>query len=112
MIVTQVLDNFKVKFVYQVNGIDVAFIIVEDVIDVINIVDVFVEEDYRRKGIASELLKFIFEYFCERDVKFMLEVREDNMPGIRLYEKFGFKCIHVRKKYYKDADAIIMEVSR
>ena len=39
-----------------------------------------------------------------------LEVRVSNVAAISLYEKFGFKSIGVRKKYYQDnnEDALIM----
>ena len=39
----------------------------------------------------------------------MLEVKEDNLKAISLYKKHGFKVIHIRKNYYKDKDALIME---
>ena len=38
-----------------------------------------------------------------------LEVRESNTPAIKLYEKFDFKNLGVRKNYYKNNEnAIIM----
>ena len=39
----------------------------------------------------------------------MLEVRSKNINAIRLYQKYDFKIINIRKNYYKDDDAIIME---
>ena len=112
MILTETLENFKIKFVYVIDKKEVAFVIIEDVIDVINIIDVFVSIGCRRLGIASKLLEFIFNYFSLRNVKYMLEVRRDNLSAIGLYEKYGFKSINVRKKYYGDMDAIIMEVKK
>ncbi len=38
----------------------------------------------------------------------MLEVNEKNTPAILLYKKYGFEQISVRKNYYNDDDAIIM----
>jgi len=108
----EILENFKIKFIYQICDDIVGFILVEDTIDVINIVDVFVKANYRRKGIASKLFDFIFDYFKDRDIKYMLEVRDDNVSAIKLYEKCGFKSINIRKKYYGDTDAIIMEVKK
>ena len=38
-----------------------------------------------------------------------LEVNSINIPAIKLYEKFGFKNVGLRKKYYgQNQDAIIM----
>ena len=38
-----------------------------------------------------------------------LEVKEKNVPAIKLYEKYGFEKVGIRKKYYNGIDnAIIM----
>jgi ribosomal-protein-alanine N-acetyltransferase len=37
-----------------------------------------------------------------------LEVRTTNESAIRLYERFGFQPIGVRRNYYGDGDAIVM----
>jgi len=103
------LENSKVKFYYEINYVEVGYVIVEDVIDVINIVDVKVVDEHRRKGIARELFKYIFNYYKDRELRYMLEVRKDNLPAISLYDSLGFNKIYVRNKYYKDVDAIIME---
>ena len=39
----------------------------------------------------------------------MLEVKVDNINAIKLYEKFDFKVIHIRRGYYNGVDALIME---
>lgn len=47
----------------------------------------------------------------KKKIKYItLEVRASNEKAKRLYEKFGFKSLGVRKKYYQDnnEDAIIM----
>jgi ribosomal-protein-alanine N-acetyltransferase len=54
-------------------------------------------------------LQHVFEKFKEHRVAF-LEVRKSNTAAIGLYERFNFKRIHIRKKYYSDGeDAIIMQ---
>ena len=45
------------------------------------------------------------------DIKYLtLEVRPTNIAAVKLYEKFGFNSLGVRKKYYQDngEDALIM----
>ena len=42
-----------------------------------------------------------------------LEVRRNNKSAIKLYQKFGFKIVGVRKDYYKQEkeDALLMSKS-
>ena len=40
--------------------------------------------------------------------KVFLEVRDSNRQARRIYERFGFKVIGKRKKYYLDEDALVM----
>lgn len=109
MIHKEDLGDYKIKYFYLENGIEEGYIVIEDAIDIINIIDVYVNENKRREGIASKLLKEIMIDYNGRNVKFMLEVSTNNNPAFLLYKKFGFNVISVRKKYYKNSDALIME---
>ena len=104
--------NYKTDFEYHIDGRVVWYVTVEDVIDVINIIQVFVESEYRRQGIASEILNYIFNKYADRDIRYMLEVRKDNEAAIGLYKKLGFKVISERRRYYKDSDALVMEAKK
>ena len=106
------LENSKKRIVYKEENQEIGEIIIEDVIDVINIVDVSVKEENIRQGIASKMFDYLFDMYRLRSIRFMLEVRKDNLPAINLYKKFGFRQIYVRRKYYKDQDGIIMEAIR
>ena len=78
--------------------------LVDGVLDIMNL---FVNEEDRRKGIATELMdKMIQE---ENYSRIMLEVNENNDSAIRLYNKLGFKEISLRDRYYGEDTAIIME---
>lgn len=103
------LGDYKFKYSYMEYNDEIGYVIIEDALDIINIIDVYVDENMRRQGIASKLFKKIISDYEIRNVKFMLEVREDNIPAIILYKRLGFKVIHVREKYYKDSNALIME---
>lgn len=66
------------------------------------IVNVAVAEAYRRKKVASQLLKQLFVESSELKVdNFFLEVRESNQPAIQLYKKFGFTEAGIRKNFYE-----------
>ena len=68
---------------------------------------VLVDSLYRNKGIGSLLLEH-FLSDCKNCDNISLEVREDNLTAIKLYEKFGFAKVAIRKNYYGDIDGILM----
>ena len=78
--------------------------LVDGVLDIMNL---FVNEEYRRKGIATELMNKMIQE--ENYSRIMLEVNENNDSAIRLYNKLGFKEISLRDRYYGEDTAIIME---
>ncbi len=56
---------------------------------------------YRRKGIATRLLREVEERLRRRGaVECYLEVRTDNEAAIRLYEKLGYERVGVMRDYY------------
>ena len=61
---------------------------------------------HRNCGKGNLLLKEFLKRI-KKDVT--LEVKEDNLVAIRLYEKNGFIKKAIRKNYYKDKDGILME---
>jgi len=71
---------------------------------------IYVDPIYRNQNIASQLLKYCFRE-CENNAVevITLEVSEKNASALRLYGKNGFSQVAIRKHYYKDGDAILME---
>ena len=81
------------------------------ILDEMNIVNLAVHPLSRRKGIGSRILTEILKTGLQKGGKIAtLEVRESNLAAQKLYEKFGFKVIAIRKKYYQDRDenAVVM----
>ena len=74
-----------------------------------HLMNVAVAPDHRRGGIATELIKRLFEE-SGRDLPFTLEVRVSNREAIAMYEGFGFRSAGTRPRYYHDngEDALIM----
>lgn len=71
------------------------------------VTNVAVLPDFRRNGIAKKLI----EYQLQNDMSFItLEVRESNLPAIKLYESCGFENVGTRPKFYSNPteNAIIM----
>jgi ribosomal-protein-alanine N-acetyltransferase len=67
--------------------------------------------EWRRQGIGERLLLALLDLAAARGAhEATLEVRPSNMPARRLYEKYGFKVVGTRTRYYSDnnEDALIM----
>ena len=75
------------------------------------ITNVAVFPEYRRRGVAAQLLS-VFENFARGShLAFLtLEVRPSNTAAIALYESFGFRQVGRRKNYYDlpKEDALIL----
>ena len=93
---------------YYIDNELVGFIIFETMYEILDILYIVVEPIYRKKGIASLLMQYLIN---NKDFeKIMLEVRCDNSNAIRLYKKFNFKIINIRKNYYGNTDGYVMEM--
>jgi [ribosomal protein S18]-alanine N-acetyltransferase len=89
----------------------VAYLIVSRYVDAWHIMNVAVQPEYRRQGVASRLLDELFELTSGDPRRgYTLEVRVSNATAIALYERFGFEPSGVRRGYYTDnrEDALIM----
>jgi [ribosomal protein S18]-alanine N-acetyltransferase len=74
-----------------------------------HVMNVAVDTDRRRRGIATALISALLERIGD-DAQVTLEVRKSNTGAIVLYEQFGFRAAGVRRRYYADngEDAVIM----
>lgn len=67
--------------------------------------NIAVAPELRGKGIAGGLLAAAEENAKSLGAeRCFLEVRVGNTPAIRLYEKFGYETIGIRKGYYEDGE--------
>jgi ribosomal-protein-alanine N-acetyltransferase len=75
------------------------------------ITNVAVFPEYRRRGVAEQLIT-VFDKFARgnRLVFLTLEVRPSNTAAIALYQSFGFEEVGRRRNYYDlpKEDALIM----
>ena len=75
-----------------------------------HVMNVAVDDRQLRQGIATAMLKRLFEIADRPAEQYTLEVRESNLGAITLYERFGFKSAGLRPGYHHDnkEDAVIM----
>jgi [ribosomal protein S18]-alanine N-acetyltransferase len=67
--------------------------------------------DHRRAGAGARLLAHALDEARARGCALAtLEVRRGNAPAIALYQRAGFRGVHVRARYYQDnhEDALVM----
>ena len=80
-------------------------------VDEAHITTFAVDPDFRQQGIGERLLLALLDLARARNAReATLEVRLSNLPARRLYEKYGFRPVGLRPRYYSDdnEDALIM----
>lgn len=101
-------NEYDYLYGYYLDDKLVAFIHVNKLYEVMDIVNVVVNPSYRKKGIATKLIDYAMSQFD--DLKsIMLEVNENNSNAISLYNKNNFKVINKRNNYYGSEAALIMK---
>jgi ribosomal-protein-alanine N-acetyltransferase len=75
-----------------------------------HIVTVDVTPAYRRNGIAQSLLREVEDVLRERGFKeCRLEVRENNVAALRLYQKLGYRRVGKLENYYGSAHGLYLK---
>jgi ribosomal-protein-alanine N-acetyltransferase len=80
-------------------------------VDEAHITTFAVHPDWRRRRIGERLLQALLRVASRRGAReATLEVRLSNLAARRLYEKYGFRPVGLRPRYYTDdnEDALIM----
>src|SRR5438552_1268147 len=90
----------------------VGYIVNSRYVDAWHVMNLAVDPEFQRRGIATRLLERLFE-LTGGDPEgrgYTLEVRVSNEDAIRLYEKLGFERRGLRRGYYTDnrEDAVVM----
>lgn len=93
-------------------GVFAGFITYTRIADEIQIANVAVLPEFRRKGLADGLLCRLAQSAKQNGVsKTTLEVRVSNLPARNLYEKNGFEAVGLRRNFYKapTEDAVLYD---
>ena len=87
------------------------YMIISRYVDAWHVMNIAVDPEFRRRGIATALLERLFELTEDESRRgYTLEVRVSNEGAIKLYERLGFRSRGIRRGYYTDnrEDALIM----
>ena len=88
----------------------VAYMICSRYDTVWHIMNIAVDLDHQRQGLATALLSELYDRVGDPEARFTLEVRRSNGVAIHLYEREGFRAAGIRRRYYQDngEDALVM----
>ena len=103
-------NNDSYYIVAKCNNENLSFVGYLKIIDEINILNIVTRVDKRNLHIGSKMLEYIISTSKnEKANSITLEVNVNNIPAIKLYEKYNFEKVGLRKRYYYGTDdAIIM----
>ncbi|MEO8482660.1 MAG: tRNA (adenosine(37)-N6)-threonylcarbamoyltransferase complex dimerization subunit type 1 TsaB [Acidobacteriota bacterium] len=108
------LENTDVARLYiarEPGGALIAYCACWVVFDELHINSFAVDPEWRRRGVARQLLRRVMEESAAAGVRSAtLEVRRSNEPARHLYENLGFTIEGTRRDYYQDPreDALIL----
>lgn len=105
--------SFPLVAVDEAQGRIAGYVIYWIIRDEVQINNIAVHPDYRRRRIAEDMLRGIFAQLEKQAIHMvLLEVRAGNAPARTLYDKLGFRAIGRRKDYYSHPaeDAVVMEL--
>ena len=109
----ELTNEISKYLVAKINNQIVGFAGIIPVLDEADISNIVVNKKYRNQKIGSLILEALLNMAVSLNIKNInLEVRQSNIPAIKLYEKFGFEVCGIRKNYYNNTeDAILMRKS-
>src|SRR5208337_3834087 len=108
---SEVYSRHSITRVAELNGNIIAYVCIKQVADEAVLMNLTVQPDCRRQGLANMLFRNALEDLLNNSCRFLfLEVRISNIAAKTLYEKLGFKVVGTRKDYYlrPTEDAIVM----
>ena len=97
-------DQVSKIYVYEKDDLVIGVIIATDLTETCDILILIVDPDYRKMGVATNLIDYLISELDENLKLITLEVSANNKEALKLYDKFGFYVVNVRKKYYANGD--------
>jgi ribosomal-protein-alanine N-acetyltransferase len=102
----------SIGMVAEHNGQVVGFMIYEIHKTRIHLLNLAVNDQYRRRGVGSQMLaKLLAKLSSDRRSRLVLEVRETNLPAQLFFRANGFRAVAVMRAFYHDTpeDAYVMQ---
>lgn len=104
-------NPFRRYFSYEENNTIIGYFIIDIIYDRVELINIFVQKEERNRKIGTNMIKYLIDFAKSNNcLNVTLEVKEDNVYAIKLYESFGFKKMALRKGYYNGIDGVLMEL--
>ena len=102
----EIKDNSFSKLLLIVNEDElIGYIDYWIIFDQATINKICIKDEYRRQGLAQQLLDICFKEVKENECMVItLEVRTSNEKAIKLYQKNGFDIVLTKPQYYSDGE--------
>ena len=107
----EVVAPGRYNIVAKIDGVLVGYLFAMWIFDEMHVNKIAVEEQYRRRGIAHELMKRCFSFAEQHEItSISLEVRQSNHTAQQFYRFLHFETSYIRKRYYPDGEAAVVMV--
>ena len=100
------LNPYGKILLYVENNTIIGYLYYSDIYERAEINQFEIDSIHRNCGYGTKIMDY-FTKLVDKDIS--LEVKKDNEPAIKLYEKYGFKQVAIRKGYYNGIDGLLME---
>ena len=101
---------FSKYFIYLEKCNIIGFVNYYDLYDRFEISYIEVKSEYRNQKIGSKLMENVIKIGNDKNIdNITLEVNIENDNAIKLYNKYDFKVVAVRPRYYNGTDGYLME---
>ena len=75
-----------------------------------NILNMAIKSTHQGSGLGPYLFGYVLDQLPTKS-SIYLEVKQGNLPALKLYHSFGFQVINSRRNYYKDGStALVMHL--
>lgn len=109
--INEIESPFRKYFCYEENNEIIGYFCIDIIYEKIELINIFVKNEFRNRKIGSNMLKYLIDFARKSDIyNITLEVNEENLYAIKLYESNGFMKKALRKGYYNGNNGILMEL--
>ena len=111
MLKSYVDNHMCIAYVYEMDDMVIGYISCNFDGDVLEVCNICIDNKYQNQGLGTKLLDYALnEAKTKGAISSVIDVKHNNLRAIHVYEKLGYKRIHVRKGYYKTGeDAIVLQ---